>query len=238
MRSTTTSAPRPSVSSITRSKMSSLVWSRGGGAERLAEPALSGPPATASTRAPAATPSWIIAVPTAVAPPTTSSVSPGGQVGSAVEREVASVERQRERGGLDVVELGRRVEDAGGRGEGGLGDAAERLVGHGHDAATEPVLGAFAGRVDDAAHVHAEREGDLAHDARDGAAAAGDVPEVQRRGRTRDAHLARAGLGHRDVLDLERLPGAPWRTTRTAFTATPPSAAARHGPGSVISAPA
>ena len=66
----------------------------------------------AITFAPAAVPSWIIAVPTALAPPTTSSVSPACSCARCVHREVAGVERQRERGGLDVVELGRRVEHA------------------------------------------------------------------------------------------------------------------------------
>ena len=133
----------------------------------------------AITVAPAAIPSWIIAVPTALAPPTTSSVSPALQLRPRVQREVAGVERQREGRGLDVVELRRGIEHAGDGGERGLGDAAERLIGHRDDPASDPVLGAFAGGFDDAAHVHADGEGHLAHHAGDGAAAAGDVAEVE-----------------------------------------------------------
>ena len=72
-----TSAPRSPVSSITTSKTSSAVWSTARAApSSVHSAAFSGPPATAITRAPAATASWIAAVPTALAPPRTRTVSP------------------------------------------------------------------------------------------------------------------------------------------------------------------
>ena len=122
-----------------------------------------------------------------------------------LHRQVPGVERQRERGGLDVVELGRGVEHAGHAGERVVGDAAERLDGRGHDPAPDPLLAALARRLDHAAHVHADGEGHLAHHAGDGAAAAGDVAVVERRRRHLHQRLTRPGLGDRDVLELQRL---------------------------------
>ena len=60
-------------------------------------------------------------------------------------------------------------------------------------------------RVDHAAHVHAERERRLGHDAGHAPAGAGDVAEVQRGGGHRDPHTAGLGFGHRDVEHLDRL---------------------------------
>ena len=89
-------------------------------------------------------------------------------------------------------------------GERALGQAAERLRCDADDPAADPVLGAVAGRLDHAGHVHAEGERRLGHDGRDAAAAAGDVAEVERGGRDRDPDLAGAGLGHLDVVaDLD-----------------------------------
>src|ERR1700730_5737774 len=93
--------------------------------------ALSAPPAMAMTRAPAATPNWMIDVPTPLAPPATSSGSPAWRR--------ARVCRARALGG----------------GEGMLAPAAERLLGAPHDPPTEPVAETLAGLVHHAAHVHA-----------------------------------------------------------------------------------
>ena len=117
------------------------------------------------------------------------------------------MEGQRESCGLHVVELGWRVEHARQGREGGLGDATEGLSGHRDYAPPEPLLCAGAGRVHHAADVHAERERHLPLDARERDPAAGDVPEVQRRGRDGDAHLAGPNVGDRDVLDLEGVRG-------------------------------
>ena len=86
-----------------------------------------------------------------------------------------------------------------------LGEPAERLRRDADDPAAQPLLGAVAGRLDDAGDVHAEGERRLRHHRRDPAAAAGDVAEVERGGRDRDPDLAGPGLGHLDVVaDLDR----------------------------------
>ena len=122
-----------------------------------------------------------------------------GQLRASVQRQVAHVERQCERRGADVVQARRSVEGAGDRCDGELGQAAKGLLRHGDDAAAHPFSCAFARFVDDTADVHAEREGYLAHDARHGAAAPGDVTEVERCGGHRYPHLARTYLGNRNV---------------------------------------
>jgi hypothetical protein len=115
------------------------------------------------------------------------------------------VERQGERGGLDVVELDGCVEDRDARCDRGVGHAAERLLADRHDPAARPVLGTFAGGLDHPAHVHAQGEGRLRHHGGDTTPAAGDVAEVDRRRRYRDAHLARTDIGDRHVLHRDHL---------------------------------
>ena len=174
------------------------------------------------TWAPAATPSWIAAVPTALAPPRRRAGLAGLQLGPLVQGEVAEVERQGERGRLDVVELGRRVEHAVAAtsacsamppSDWSAMPTTRRPI---HSSAPSP-----AG-VDHPAHVHAERERRLGHHRGHAAAAAGDVAEVQRRGGDRDAHLARPRLRLGDVLATSMASrGGPCRTTRTARTGAP-----------------
>jgi hypothetical protein len=127
-----------------------------------------------------------------------------GQLRALVQCEVADVEWQREGRCSDVVELGRRIEGSGDRRDGVLGQSAKGLFGHGDDPAAHPLGGTFTGLVHHAADVHAEREGHLTHDARDRAAAPGDVPEVERAGRDRDPYLAGSGLWNRNILNCKR----------------------------------
>ena len=71
------------------------------------------------------------------------------------QSQVGGLERQQERGGLGVVEAGGSIEHRDGVRDRVLGDAAERVLGDGHDPLAQPRLGALTHAVDHAAHVHA-----------------------------------------------------------------------------------
>ena len=119
-------------------------------------------------------------MPSPLAAECTTTVSPACSRPRRNSARCAGVEREQEGGGLGVVELGGRVEHRHRRRDGVLGDPAERGLGDGHDPPAQPRLGAGAGGLDHAAHVHAQRVGRRGGDRDELAPAAVDVVEVQR----------------------------------------------------------
>ena len=99
----------------------------------------------------------------------------------------------------------RRLEDRAGHGQ--LGQTAQRLLGDADDPRADPVLETLAGGLDDAGHVHAQRERRLGRHGRDSAAAPGHVAEVERAGGDPHQRLTRPGRGHVGLADLDHVLG-------------------------------
>jgi hypothetical protein len=89
------------------------------------------------------------------------------------------VEGQQEGGRFDIIKLRWSVEHACHGSHGGVGHAAKGHGAHGDDATPQPMLGAGTGRLDDAAHVHAQGKWRLRHHTGDAASTPGNVTEVQ-----------------------------------------------------------
>jgi len=120
------------------------------------------------------------------------------------------VEGDEEGRGLRVVERRRRVEEGVGRRVRLLGEPAEAAEPRRDDAASEPGFEAWGHTVDDAAEIHAEREGQGGLDRRVAPMTHVDVVEVERHGGHAHAHEPRSGLAERGQLDhLERLRRRP-----------------------------
>ncbi len=174
---------------------------------RCTGPPSRGPPATAMTRAPAALPSWMPAVPRPLAPEWTTSVSPAWSrprlnrarcdVWNVSKNAVASASSKP--GGASNTEMVSAIAYSAMPPSAFLVMATTALA--------QPGFGARPDGVDHAADVHSQREGRRCGHGDQVAPATVDVVEVQGSRVYRHPDLVRAGLGALDRAHREHLSG-------------------------------